>query len=74
MGPYAAYEKHKNRLEVEEMVTFYSIRREFIENRETIPPYNIPPVDERLPKNFDFAKYQSIFLGNAVCLRPPDEA
>lgn len=62
MGPVSAWEQHTERLHVEATAVFYSLRREFLECRNSLPPYDLTRPAKRLPHCFDFARYQSIFL------------
>lgn len=43
---------------------FYSLRKEFISCRKSIPPFSEAAPAERLPEHFDFAEYLSICLGD----------
>eukprot|EP00602_Paraphysomonas_sp_CaronLab_P000745 CAMPEP_0185028368 /NCGR_PEP_ID=MMETSP1103-20130426/13987_1 /TAXON_ID=36769 /ORGANISM="Paraphysomonas bandaiensis, Strain Caron Lab Isolate" /LENGTH=511 /DNA_ID=CAMNT_0027562757 /DNA_START=365 /DNA_END=1900 /DNA_ORIENTATION=- len=43
---------------------FLSMRKEFIEQRQSIPPFKPSDPESHLPVNFDYAEYLSICLGN----------
>jgi Ca2+-binding EF-hand superfamily protein len=73
-NPCTAWGKHQHRINLDECVIFYSLRREFIMNRSPLPPYKPATKDKWLPANFDYATYQanclSLFLVKIVNFTP----
>lgn len=59
---YYAWKIHSDRQFVEETAIFYSLRREFIETRNPLPPYEVEPEGSWLKKDFDYAQYQKFYL------------
>lgn len=74
VDPLGAWAMHNHRLEVEEVVLFYSLRAEALLRRSPLPPYKPERKDRQLPANFDFATYLSLclsdFLTKVVTLTP----
>lgn len=72
--PVNAWSKHSSQLECEELVHFYSLRKEFLLQRSPLPPF-APVSKNALPQNFDYAQYQaecmSEFLTELIELTPP---
>ena len=72
--PVNAWNKHTAQIEKEELLHFYSLRKEFLLQRSPLPPFE-PVVKNRLPPNFDYAQYQaecmSEFLTELIELTPP---
>ena len=72
--PINAWAKHTSQLECEELVHFYSLRKEFLLQRSPLPPFE-PVAKNALPPNFDYAQYQaecmSEFLTDLIELTPP---
>lgn len=72
--PVNAWSKHTSQLECEELVHFYSLRKEFLLQRSPLPPFE-PVPKNALPSNFDYAQYQaecmSEFLTDLIELTPP---
>ena len=72
--PLNAWSNHQQRINREELIHFYSLRKEFIIARSPLPPFE--PVEKNsLPLNFDYAAYQSEcmgdFLTELIELTPP---
>lgn len=74
VDPVGAWRMHDHRVEVEEVVLFYSLRAETLLRRSPLPPYKPERKDRQLPANFDFATYLSLslsgFLTKVVTLTP----
>lgn len=72
--PLNAWTKHQEQIDREELVHFYSLRKEFLLQRSPLPPF-APVEKNRLPPNFDYALYQaecmSEFLTELIELTPP---
>lgn len=62
--PREVWARNAENIKATETLMFYSMRREFIECRNPLPPYELAPKTKWLPNNFDYAKYQTIFLSN----------
>ena len=72
--PVNAWSRHTSQLECEELVHFYSLRKEFLLQRSPLPPFESVKKNV-LPSNFDYAQYQaecmSEFLTELIELTPP---
>lgn len=72
--PFGAWRKHNDRLETEETVLFYALRKEHILRRSPLPPFEPERKDRQLPATFDYAHYLSLclsrFLTDVVTLSP----
>ena len=58
-NPVKAWKLNSQSHELTETLCFHALRREFIMNRSSLPPFDIPPKEKWLPDNFDYATYQS---------------
>jgi len=64
--PLNAWRIHQEKIDRAELMHFYSMRKEFILQRDPLPPHD-PVPKNMLPQNFDYAEYLADCMGDFLC-------